>query len=643
MDERGQAGVPTDDLPLRRDGDRIAVHPASTSTILGLAAVIGVLAWPRIQFQLPTSFYTIWGLDFSWVIALHLAALQQLQWGRDILFTYGPLGFLCFPSVAIPQTAAAGLLFVAATTWLLAAALLLSLERWLPLWAACAGSFCGVVLLGAMLPEAVCLAGLLIAGLVLDGALGARGREWATLAVAAGAGLLLLVKTSSGVALLIVVPLLVWVEPAGSLRRGLGATLAFAGTFTAAWLAANQSLAGLPRWLQGALLLVSAYTEAMSLEEPARRWEIAALAIYLVSFALAFAAGCERAHPRRLAASIAMLAAVGWVFVKAGFVRHAGPDHPPLTFGFLLIAALLVPWRRPWRPVGLGLGAIAALLVTLARGVSPLELVDPLARAHELSFALSTVASPGARETRALAAQASTRREVPLPPALVEALRGHRVHVDPHDVALVWAYGLDWAPVPVFQGYAAFAPALDRMNAERLGDPRGPDRILRRRQIRSIDGRSPLWETPEYALARLCRFRPLVDSEFWQVLERGPDRCGPELPLGTSRAKPGVAIPVPEPRAPDRIVVAHLDAPELLAERLVTALFKPRTVLHARIDDQRFRLVRANLVGPLLLRVPKAAAGWPPEAGLSIDSIQIEGASAQLVARFAEIPLAAVP
>ena len=36
-------------------------------------------------------------VDYSWYVGLHKAAEQGLIHGRDILFTYGPLGFLTVP------------------------------------------------------------------------------------------------------------------------------------------------------------------------------------------------------------------------------------------------------------------------------------------------------------------------------------------------------------------------------------------------------------------------------------------------------------------------------------------------------------------------------------------------------------------
>src|SRR5579871_4375598 len=40
------------------------------------------------------------GLDASWRLGLNLAHSQGLVAGRDIIFTYGPLGYLVYPESA---------------------------------------------------------------------------------------------------------------------------------------------------------------------------------------------------------------------------------------------------------------------------------------------------------------------------------------------------------------------------------------------------------------------------------------------------------------------------------------------------------------------------------------------------------------
>ena len=40
------------------------------------------------------------------------------------------------------------------------------------------------------------------------------------------------------------------------------------------------------------------------------------------------------------------------------------------------------------------------------------------------------------------------------------------MHLDPSEAAAVWAYELDWRPLPVFQPYIAWTQDLDERNAE---------------------------------------------------------------------------------------------------------------------------------------------------------------------------------
>src|SRR3954469_22853519 len=48
------------------------------------------IAFPFLFVKVPGT-----GLDPSWNIAIHLALKYDLVFGKDFVFTYGPLGFLC--------------------------------------------------------------------------------------------------------------------------------------------------------------------------------------------------------------------------------------------------------------------------------------------------------------------------------------------------------------------------------------------------------------------------------------------------------------------------------------------------------------------------------------------------------------------
>ena len=74
------------------DGERATGRLAATEILAVLAFFITALSWP-FPNRAPTT-----GLDPSWHIALHLAASMDLRQGVDMVFTYGPLGFLSIPN-----------------------------------------------------------------------------------------------------------------------------------------------------------------------------------------------------------------------------------------------------------------------------------------------------------------------------------------------------------------------------------------------------------------------------------------------------------------------------------------------------------------------------------------------------------------
>ncbi len=85
---------------------RADVAHAVLDAAAGLA--IAVVTWPVAEASPSIA------IDPSWIVGLQLAARQRLQFGHDIVFTYGPLGFLGFSQPYLGWTSAAAFLFVGA-------------------------------------------------------------------------------------------------------------------------------------------------------------------------------------------------------------------------------------------------------------------------------------------------------------------------------------------------------------------------------------------------------------------------------------------------------------------------------------------------------------------------------------------------
>jgi hypothetical protein len=66
------------------------------SSVAWIAQAKFVLLSLAMCLSLPATFTVLpdMGLDPSWQISLQLAAIQDKDFGREFVFTYGPLGYL---------------------------------------------------------------------------------------------------------------------------------------------------------------------------------------------------------------------------------------------------------------------------------------------------------------------------------------------------------------------------------------------------------------------------------------------------------------------------------------------------------------------------------------------------------------------
>lgn len=106
------------------------------------------------------------------------------------------------------------------------------------------------------------------------------------------------------------------------------------------------------------------------------------------------------------------------------------------------------------------------------------------------------------------------QNQYPLSPEILAMLANHTVDVFPWDVALAYAYGLDWDPRPVFQSYSAYTASLDALNAAHFNSNSSPDYVIFAAE--SIDGRYPLFDEPAtfrslLSKRRLHRISSMID------------------------------------------------------------------------------------------------------------------------------------
>jgi hypothetical protein len=547
--------------------------------------VLTVLTW-HVASVVPHA-----GMDNSWQIGLTQAASQGLDFGRDVVFTYGPLGFLATPLLGIGHAGWVALAFAILAQLALAVVVLAKATR---LYGIALGVVVAFLALGLTL-----MVSDVLAYLALFGAVWLLDRDdpnvspWLVPLAGAAAAVELLVKLNGGILCIVLFALAVW-RIRGWLSELLLAA-SFAVSFVVLWLVTRNSLAALPDWLRESRHVVGSYTEAVALSQSGHTTETV-LAGVLVATGVVLLALHSRGLPRSRSIALGLaVAAFTYAYLKEGFVRH--DFHVLQFFGAFALVPLAVRWRGALRWVAAAL-VLGCVLGAALRG-------DPYARHYGAIF-------EGSR--------ADARAQLGVPASMVRQLRGHTVDSVPYETSAVWAYDLRWRPEPLLQWYLAYDEQLDAFNAARVR----ADRVLVQRTP-ATDAEVLAFQAPATYLALICRYRELSADGSWEVLARTSDRCGRPREIGSAAFAAGETVHVPRAEG---LVVARVHLHRSTASKLVDTVLKPFSLPHVTLGGITYRLAAGTASGPLVLREP-AAAGRSPFFGgyAAYDSFTLDRAA----------------
>jgi hypothetical protein len=573
-----------------------------------LAAVLFVLTMPLLSI-FPTT-----GPDASWQAGLYMALEGGVQFGHGFVFTYGPLGFLHFPVLYGEGLFLASFAFEIASRYLLVATLLWTARRSLPLPVALA--FCYLVLaVGHLDAVLVAVAFLWAFAAVADDSPAFAGPLLAT-AGGGAAAIELLGKLNFGVSIFALCLVALLALP--SRRRNLPL---FIGVFLVSllvlWTIAGQALADLPSYLSNSLQVVSGYSRSMGIDTDPKPHEIA-LGLAAAGVVFLAAAWATRRDGRVVrAASLLLLAIFTFVCFKQDFVRRGIEVRADFSL-MMACAALAVAARMP-EGARIPQAALAAtllaptilLIVWANPAPSFVTALKPQQHLDAFREDLDAISDPSLRQADRETARAAMVGTYSVPASILGRIGGRTVAIEPWEIGVAWADGLDWKPLPVIQDYATYTPALDGLNAAALaGD--GPRMILRRdlrgeesTTVTGVDNRYPAWDGPEAKLALLCHYREVSVGGEWELLEKAADRCGPVRGLGVVDGVTGAPVVVPPAPGPGEIVFAKIDRLGLnLTERIETLAYRSPTGWVSFDGGKRWNLETATATDGLILSAP---------------------------------------
>jgi hypothetical protein len=573
--------------------------------ILFLLVGLWTVPLPR-QFPAP-------GLDPSWAIGLDIAFLHNLQYGKDIVFTLGPFAFIKYPLIidhTIWQISTVYLFFV---HFLFIIATYLFLRRFSARWYHYL-LFIGIFFL--VLSTILVTWWLLISLAILLYLILTR-KESSRLTIP---GLLFcgfFLALGSYLKFDIFYNSLYLIAAFGVLsfllHRDLRQEAILAGSyvlsFFALWRIAGQNFSNLVPYLIDGYNITKSYTEAMALQGPAWQLIIGVLSGILV---ILLAACSIATGKQKIMVFFAFTAFIFFTAFKSGFVRHDLHIIFFLTIYLYLFGIVLVLFSQETsgtkshtRSPPLSSMILPAMLVlSLAICVSTPWLVEENIAVPTPTYDITWRLMSNVSYFDQLAANEKeiVRTAYPLRSSFVQNIGSAPVDVFPWDVALCWAYDLNWSPRPVFQSQGVYSNYLDDMNSLHFQGPGSPEDVLF--TYNSLDGRYPLFDEPRTFETILHRYTYVDESGGFILLSRSPEpRGGAGLDLGSKTGQIGTPVSLPE--YPGEIF-GEIDIRYSPPGKIVSLLYKPDPVfirfkLKSGQTTQRYRIIPGLVKNPVFL------------------------------------------
>ncbi len=565
-----------------------------------------VAQWPGGHAPIDT------GLDASWIYGMNVLFNAGPVFGREVSFTYGPLGFLLNPCAVEGNLARA--LFFWIAVHLAIVALLVTAVRQKRNWQAC--GMVGLATLAHALGvwqeywAALTVGIFVLAALLLTGK-----RTWAWALAAGGlAGVLAAIKLTSGAAAISILILALAFISAPIERKKRVAILA-AAALVCVWVPIFFSffdgVGSFVRWIEWSAEISSGYTAAMStLGLVETLWNALAVALAYATF---IALGADR--QRRLAAAFAFILFVAF---RHGYVRQDSHSTGYYTTAFAIPALLFFfAENRRERLAVLGLAAACLVVmvhhcnrpnsgmalnwsatwdhISLQKGLrrvgETLRLNEETERLEKLSGSVGWSGVPPGRW-----------------PEIMRADYG-RVAALPWEITGLRAAGLSWQLLPSLQLYSAYTARLDIDTSAVFARTERPKWIWLMNT--SIDGRTQFSDNPETWLAIIDHYEVVAaDGRRNQMLLRSkassePTRTGPIIRRSTAKAGEWVDV---EDRG--RLMRVEIDLRPTLWGRLARLVYQwpavSMEVLRERGDVWRFRMIPDTARNGLLLPLQPA-------------------------------------
>jgi hypothetical protein len=484
---------------------------------LTLLLVVGLpLLWLAL-LQFPVS-PPIPNVETSWYAALTHFSAQGLQFGRDIVFTYGPFGYLVSP-VFTGELFSAKIIWELVSKTIFVGILAFTLIRLPGFWRLFFFLFVLLFIQADGTADALyfliisCLAFLLFQD----------GLSSKTLNIVAAIlfGIFSLIKFTYfllAFVVLILAATCYWKQRKPS--QGMLIGLVFITSFLLCWWIAKQDFQNLIAYFSTSFDISIGYKEAMALRANSNAVVLAGLIAALFSLLLCILLLLDSRSPA-LAFAALFIAAETYLSWNRAFIRA---DHHVLSFFCLHPIILVGIWivaqpKDAIRRIGYGInllvfgiclfGIAAERPERLTRCVP--NAMETIGRSWQFVFHLPSFTE----QSRKMLAGLQSSNALPKVQAEV---RDATLDVFGENQGIAILNHLNYTPRPIFQGYSAYTPSLIYLNTVFYSSAKAPAYVLSQNQ--TIDGRYPTLDDAGVLKQLLYNYKPLFAEKGYLLWKR---------------------------------------------------------------------------------------------------------------------------
>ena len=525
------------------------------------------------------------GIENSWIIGLNMAFSRGMQLGKDVVFTFGPLGFMYLPN------------FCNINNWLMAyiggllVHFVLVLSAFLLLSKIAKSSLVFVISSGLLifiLPFLTIDYKLLVIALLLLSSVttfqSVSKRTW--LKIGAMSLCLAVASTIKFNAAISSIGIIVTVIIIFAYRREFAVpgitVLCYLSAYVGIWIAAGQHITGLFAYLRNSMEISSGYNYAMMLD--GGKTQLAAGAAGICLFYLIFVYGFIKSKHGMMVLMLPFLVLAFMTF-KTSFVRQ-DRGHVFVFFAIMLFVFGLMylvyryDFGRPMRILLLILCGVTGFF-TVTQNTHISQSIPQRLRSNWLSLKVLANGS-SYRQNLLKDVKLLLRDQFRLMPELIEYIGDKRIDIIPWDINLLWAHDMNWSPRPIFQSYSAYTKALDLLNAG-FYEKKRPDLLLY--TIKTIDNRYAVFDEPATFREILLGYRPLFGGT---LLEKKNGHITFERHvISSTEAEIGEEIPITQT---DGYLFASVRIKYSLSGSIATIFYKGDEMLvHLATDKEIYK------------------------------------------------------